>query len=61
LEALVRKSGARLRRIEVESWHSEVATTHRVRKLPRLELYDGEKLVTADVGAVLARLRGQER
>lgn len=55
----MRQSGARLRRIELESWHSEVATTHRVRKLPRLALYDGDKLLSADVGEVLARLRGR--
>jgi len=57
LEALIRKLGTvRLRKIDVVSWQSEVSKQFHIRRLPRLHLYDGTRLVTDDTRQVLQTL-----
>ena len=59
MEALVRDKGTvRLRRIDIDTWDSAVARQHKIRRLPKLVLYEGEKRVSDDIGEIL-QLIGQ--
>lgn len=58
LEALVQQNPrARLRRIDIGSWHSEVAAQCRIDRLPTVWLYDAGRLVSRDVQEVAGLLQ----
>ena len=57
MEARIRELGTvRLRKIDVESWESPVATAHGIDRLPTLVLYDGKTVVSTDTREILAAL-----
>ena len=58
LEALVLQNPrARLRRIDIGSWHSDVAEQCRIDRLPTVWLYDAGQLVSRDVQEVASLLQ----
>lgn len=58
LEALVLQNPrARLRRIDIGSWHSEVAAQCRIDRLPSVWLYDAGRLVSRDLQQVATQLQ----
>lgn len=46
----------KLRKVDIGDWSSPVARQHDVRRLPRLLLYDGERLVSSSTEEVLELL-----
>ncbi|MEM7203245.1 MAG: hypothetical protein AAF628_23485 [Planctomycetota bacterium] len=62
MEGLIRDKGnVRLRIIDIDRWESPVATSHGVRRLPTLALYDGADLVSDDAREVINLLSRPER
>jgi thioredoxin-like negative regulator of GroEL len=60
LEAIAKERlDVQLRIIDIDSWSSEVAQQHQIRKLPTLWLYDDGTLVTKDTNETIARLRAK--
>jgi len=46
-----------LRIIDIDSWSSEVAQQHSIRRLPTIWLYEDGNLVTKDTNEAVSRLR----
>ena len=58
MEALTHsKTNLKLRRIDIKTWRSEVASQFGIRRLPTLWLYDGTTKVSSDTRDVLEQVR----
>ena len=61
MEALVQdKASCVLRRIDIDTWGSDVARQFGIRSLPTLWLYDGENRVSTDAREVFGRVHTLE-
>lgn len=57
MEALAhRDPQVKLRRIDIGSWHSAVASQYQIDRLPMIWLYEDGELVSRETGESLARL-----
>ena len=58
LEALVEHNPrAKLRRIDIGSWHSPVAKQYDIRRLPTVWLYEDGAVVSRDTAEIAGRLQ----
>ena len=59
MEALVQdKANCVLRRIDIDTWGSDVARQFGIRSLPTVWLYDGKNRVSANTQEVFGRVHG---
>ena len=57
MESLIRtKQNVQLRRIDINTWNSQVARQFGIRRLPTVWLFNGTEKVTTDRNKALARI-----
>ena len=52
-----KKGTVALRKVDIVNWQSDVARQHRIRQIPTLWLYEGQKRVETDSRKVLDRIQ----